>query len=124
MSCRLLEESFPNDIASVPRARRVAAEASSRKLGPEEVEIVRLLTSELVTNCVQHGVGPISVTVDVDDHRLCVSVRDGGVAAVTVQPTNPDPGGHGLRLVAAMSSGWEQVSAEPTEVRFWLDLAG
>lgn len=123
MTRRLLHQSFPNEVASIQRARGAAADVSRGLVGDDDVEVVRLLTSELVTNCVQHGHGSIDVSVDVDDRFLCVSVSDHGEAPVRIPPRTPRAGGHGLRLVEAMSAGWEQVSEGPTEVRFWLEVA-
>jgi anti-sigma regulatory factor (Ser/Thr protein kinase) len=90
-------------------------------------ERARLLASELVTNSVRHvGAGPnapISVSVDLDDDRLRVTVDDVGHGDVRVRPEQERAagGGYGLFLVDAMADRWG-TSPVPHGTRVWFEL--
>jgi len=68
---------------------------------------VMLLTSEVLTNAVDHGQAPFTTTVEVDMARLRVGVRDSS----TVQPELRDPtvtefGGRGVQFLERLASRW------------------
>jgi anti-sigma regulatory factor (Ser/Thr protein kinase) len=68
---------------------------------------VMLLTSEVLTNAVDHGQAPFTATVEVDLKRLRVGVRDSS----TVQPELRDPtvtefGGRGVQFLERLASRW------------------
>ncbi|WP_454850544.1 SpoIIE family protein phosphatase [Promicromonospora soli] len=68
---------------------------------------VMLLTSEVLTNAVDHGQAPFTATVEVDLERLRVGVRDSS----TVQPELRDPtvtefGGRGVQFLERLASRW------------------
>ncbi|MCP2263323.1 SpoIIE family protein phosphatase [Promicromonospora thailandica] len=68
---------------------------------------VMLLTSEVLTNAVDHGQAPFTATVEVDADRLRVGVRDSS----TVQPELRDPavtefGGRGVQFLERLASRW------------------
>lgn len=68
---------------------------------------VMLLTSEVLTNAVDHGQAPFTATVEVDMERLRVGVRDSS----TVQPELRDPavtefGGRGVQFLERLASRW------------------
>ncbi|MFC8799456.1 SpoIIE family protein phosphatase [Promicromonospora sp. NPDC057138] len=68
---------------------------------------VMLLTSEVLTNAVDHGQAPFTATVEVDTNRLRVGVRDSS----TVQPELRDPtvtefGGRGVQFLERLASRW------------------
>jgi anti-sigma regulatory factor (Ser/Thr protein kinase) len=96
-------------------ASRLALAGLEDRLDPNVLFDIRLLVSELVTNCVKHGaVGPeesIVLTVDLGDQRVRVSVADQGPGFE--QPETPvseaaaEAGsGWGLFLVDQLSDGW------------------
>ncbi|MFC4052888.1 ATP-binding protein [Actinomadura syzygii] len=69
----------------------------------------RLIVSELVTNAVQHGDGPVAVHVfkDERDGLPVIEVRDGGLGWPVVQPENrAATSGRGLTLVACLACDW------------------
>lgn len=67
------------------------------------VDDVTLLVSELVTNAVRHGVGPIELFMVYRDGRLLCEVRDDGVGAPYPRSaTVDDTSGRGLELVARL----------------------
>jgi anti-sigma regulatory factor (Ser/Thr protein kinase) len=82
--------------------------------GHPGLERVTLLTSELVTNSVNHSGsrrdgGTIAVTVRAAADRVRVEVTDDGAATVPVVCRDDDlaDGGRGLRLVEAYSLIWD-----------------
>jgi anti-sigma regulatory factor (Ser/Thr protein kinase) len=87
----------------------------------------RLLATELVTNSVRHaGAGPmapISVTVDIDEHRLRVAVEDTGHGEVRVRPeeVREAGSGYGLFIVETMSDRWG-TSRRPEGTIVWFEL--
>lgn len=105
----------------VRHARRAVAEAC-RGMARDLVEIAQLLTSELVTNALQHGAGDISVEVTRSPRTLRVSVDDES----DNQPRHTTAGveqirGRGLMLVEALSSRWGVISRD-TGKSVWFEL--
>jgi serine/threonine-protein kinase RsbW len=97
-----------------PRAaRETLRERLGQKLDPEVVEIAEVLLSELVTNCVLHGVaaGPrswIDITASIFPTSLWVEVCDGG-PPFEHDPRLPaldEPSGRGLYIVDQLASRW------------------
>ena len=60
------------------RARALVEQVLERGGHAELVDTAVLLTSEVVTNAVEHAGGPVSVRVRCDDHVLRVEVADAG----------------------------------------------
>lgn len=89
---------------------------------------LRLLVSELVTNCVRHGSpredASVELAVRVAARKIRVEVRDDGSGFVP-DPSRPrgPHGGYGLYLVERMSSRWGVEGDDGTRVWFELDLA-
>lgn len=96
-------------------ASETSAAATARSLLRSElssqpadlIEDAELVVSELVSNAVRHGSGPITLTLEESDSgvRLCVS------SASATDPTLTDagaqsPGGRGLAIIAALAADW------------------
>lgn len=95
----------------------------SRRLPPRTVEAAQLVVSELVTNAIKYGSGPVELSLAVTDDCLSVTVRDGDTTLPT--PRSADParvGQHGLEIVAALSREVE-IRREPSGKRVTAHLA-
>jgi len=92
--------------SEVGHARRHVA-AACDGLPRDVVEVAKLLTSELVTNAMEHGGGDIAVTVERASSELRVAVRDGGSGGLRAGGRDHDrTGGRGLMLVESLSASW------------------
>lgn len=120
----LAELTFANTVESIRTARDAVAAAVVGHVSSEDVEIVRLLTSELVSNSFRHGRGPIRLSVVRIGGTVSVTVCDEGEGEVRIRAHDTGPGGHGMRLIEEMSGGWEQLAGEGTQVRFWVPAVG
>ena len=111
---------------AVAAARRAIEQLADREQ-LERVDDLRLLVSELVTNCVIHGgAGPedlVQVTVDKPDDYIRVEVRDRGrgwtkrTRSRELDSAEP-PGGGGLMLVGEIADRWGIKSENGTCVWF------
>ena len=121
------------EIAGGPKAplsaRAKLSEKFDDRLGGPVVDNMRLLVSELVTNCVVHGGasadGAIRIRARVDDVCVHTEVCHDGPRFVAPSSDDPDltePGGLGLFLVEQMSSAWGIEEASETCVWFELCL--
>jgi anti-sigma regulatory factor (Ser/Thr protein kinase) len=90
-------------------ARRFLDETLQRWGHGEDVaEDARLLLSELVSNAVVHAKSPMSVSIRSQPSGLRVSVADESPIPPIPRlgAVNGSIGGHGLRLIAALSESW------------------
>jgi anti-sigma regulatory factor (Ser/Thr protein kinase) len=107
------------------QARRIIAEELSALLSPRDLDDVKLMVSELVTNGIVHGrhEGEVPVMLDlrVNGDIRCAVLDAGQGFAEPVQPEQR-MGGWGLRLVEQLSDRWGmECSPERTEVWFERD---
>jgi transcriptional regulator with XRE-family HTH domain/anti-sigma regulatory factor (Ser/Thr protein kinase) len=102
-----LRKELPRDDAA-PALARVAVAVTAVGVPTQQFEDALLLTSELVTNSVQHppeGVEFLTLEVSVDSRVLRVVVADGGPDRI--RPRSPDAhGGWGLTIVIETASRW------------------
>ncbi|MBY9074859.1 SpoIIE family protein phosphatase [Nocardioides sp. WL0053] len=84
-------------------ARHLAERAVPRTLIDEAV----LTTSELLTNAIVHGVGPIDVRLRTNDREVLIEVQDRATFQPRkLRPTSEDEHGRGLQIVAALAKRW------------------
>lgn len=112
-----------SDASAPARARHYVA-SQCVHLPPDRLDVVLLLTTELVNNALWHGRGDPKLDVQVEAGVVAVGVSDEGGGEVRV-PTDfrwPETG-HGLRLVDALSDRW---GVEPLRgargKRVWFEL--
>jgi anti-sigma regulatory factor (Ser/Thr protein kinase) len=100
--------SLPADPISVRRARHFVADAAARAgFAPETIDLASVAASELVTNAVVHGRGPISVRTVLDPTALRVEVQDTASELPHRVTTDDERArGRGLAIVDAFSQQW------------------
>ena len=98
------------DLPRHPTAARLARRALAGELRglPENLaEVALVLTSELVTNAVDHGRGAITLSVSRDERGLTVRVTDEGADEPVVRAHAPAAlNGRGMQLVDALAATW------------------
>ena len=78
----------------------------------EPLEDVLLVVSELVTNAVLHGGGPLTVALSFTPPDLIIAVTDRGSADPSRRhPTGDDEYGRGLGIVDRLSTSWHVAHA-------------
>ncbi|HEX8804913.1 MAG TPA: ATP-binding protein [Acidimicrobiales bacterium] len=101
---------FPlgRDASEIGRARHLAASTLSGWGVASELGGVELVVSELVTNALAHGSGPIELHVGLDGERLRIEVHDAGASASAPVPESGagTVGGWGLQLVDQLVDDW------------------
>jgi anti-sigma regulatory factor (Ser/Thr protein kinase) len=111
------------DAWTAGRARRYVT-SLCKDLPTDTVEVVRLLTTELVTNALWHTAGEAWLDVKVEEHLVTVGVTDKGGGEVRIANDYRWPeSGHGLRLVDGLSDRWgSEPTHNPTGKRVWFEL--
>ncbi len=96
---------------AVMHARRFTARRLRAWGASEQVDVVQLVVSELVTNAVVHTQGDVRLDLTLAGDRLRVSVTD-SMPRTPVKPRAVDwdsTGGRGIMLVEAVSAAWGSV---------------
>jgi len=114
---------FAPEPRSSSRARRLVAQ-SLVDVPPDRVEVVLLLTTELVANAVRHGDGPVGLHVAWGDGDVRVDVEDQSPEWPVLRPVDAEAlNGRGLQLVAGLCSDWG-VEPAGTGKTVWFTLQG
>src|SRR5262249_26740440 len=111
------------DPGQVAGARRLVSDYL-RDRGEEDGEVAVLLTSELVTNAILYGHGPLELRAHTEGSALRIEVRDQEPASPPVLRSDADLteiGGRGLQLVDTLADGWGW-SAEAEGKVVWFEL--
>jgi anti-sigma regulatory factor (Ser/Thr protein kinase) len=111
-----VDTTLPRSTDSVGAARRLVNEHTST-LTAEQRDEVALMVSELVTNALVHGIGTISLLIDLEIDAVRIEVSDEGNVALAPSPTPGAHGGWGLRIVDQLADDWG-VLAGSTKVWF------
>ena len=126
-SAEVTEFQIPGGPHAPLSARARLSESLDERLESPVIDDMRLLVSELVTNCVLHGGatddGAITVRAAVRGDRVKTEVCHDGPSWVAPdhEPDLGSPGGLGLFLVEQMSDSWG--IAENRETCVWFELA-
>ena len=105
---------LPSDLASVGAARR-QINARLSTLAPQQLDDAILATSEVVTNAIVHGEGPVRVRAWAGPHGARVEVGDAGAGTPCpgTDVGNDDDAGRGLFIVGAVTTRWGSLQAVP-----------
>jgi two-component sensor histidine kinase len=101
-----------HDAASAALVRhQLARDLASYDLPTDTIENAILVASELVGNAIRHtsasDAGTLDVSWDVDEKGVLISVGDSSeVPPVARLGRADEPGGRGLRIVAAVTDDW------------------
>ncbi|NAZ77583.1 ATP-binding protein [Kineococcus sp. T13] len=69
--------------------------------------IAELLTSELVSNALEHGSGPVVLSLTHDDEGILVGISDSEQRVPSLRTQNPAAtAGRGIALVDALATTW------------------
>ena len=107
----------------VAEARRLVSDYL-RDRGEEDGEVAVLLTSELVTNAILYGHGPLELRAHTEGSALRIEVRDQEPASPPVLRSDADLteiGGRGLQRVDTLADRWGW-SAEAEGKVVWFEL--
>lgn len=113
----------PAEVAPARRAVVERVRAWGVPLNDEAVDTIGLVASELITNAVVHGRGPVSVALYHRPGHLIIDVLDGNRAVPLVGAAgHEDEGGRGVALVCQLAerSGWELTELGK---RVWAEIA-
>jgi anti-sigma regulatory factor (Ser/Thr protein kinase) len=111
--------------ASVPTARHVVVTLLRAWDVPQDLDDAALLTTELVSNVIDHVGGEATFTVEVDSSGdwLWIAVVDGSAIPPVVRELDRDrPRGRGLRLLQAIATRWGSDEVGDGK-RVWFELA-
>jgi anti-sigma regulatory factor (Ser/Thr protein kinase) len=87
-------------------------------------ESVLLLLTELVSNSIRHGSGPVDVDLGRNSHGLVLGVRDRSDLMPGRQPASADAeGGRGLFVVDALATRWWVSSHRLGGKTVWCEFA-
>jgi anti-sigma regulatory factor (Ser/Thr protein kinase) len=117
---------LPCEPASVPEARRLAADVAIHYLDETQFQAFELAVTELVSNAVRHAGEPdedIRLAVTPKDGYVCVQVTDAGPGLVPRPGAldADDNGGFGLFIVEQLTRRWG-VTRENSKTRVWFEL--
>jgi signal transduction histidine kinase len=105
------EWQLPAETASVPLARRLATDALT-DVPQRTLEVVALVVSELVTNCLRHAGTDLHLKVTQRSDHVQVEVSDHGRGRPARKSPPPSVAhGRGLQIVQALTRGWGVVPA-------------
>jgi anti-sigma regulatory factor (Ser/Thr protein kinase) len=98
---------LPHTLAAPGLARRYVTSRSAT-WPADLVELIVLLTSELVTNAVVHGRGPVHLLLVEDGDRLRVEVGDGEprLPDGAAKATDSEVSGRGLMILDRFADRW------------------
>jgi anti-sigma regulatory factor (Ser/Thr protein kinase) len=123
MDAHTLDLTLAPEAGSVAEARTRVCDAIAPEFGDNEVERLKLLVSEVVTNAVRHGNGSDPVELHAtwnSEVRIEVSDHGDGFRPTPRIGALDEPGGFGLFLVGRLADRWGVETDTGTTVWFVL----
>ncbi|MGW9397774.1 SpoIIE family protein phosphatase [Streptomyces sp. NPDC055642] len=104
---RVADWTLPPDVSVVGTARRLVEQQLAAWRLDEAVYTTELIVSELVTNAIRYGKGPVRLRLIHDQERLLSEVTDANSVSPHLRHARmSDEGGRGLYIVMRLSSRW------------------
>lgn len=105
------------------QARRLVRDVLEKVRATQILDDALLIVSELATNAVRYGAGPISAHISVDDRALTIAIQDARASDLPYPRvlTQTEPDGRGMHLVSAMASRWGWHRNQDSKV-VWAEL--
>lgn len=96
------------DASAVPLARKLLSERMANGWPAGVCRAARVVATELLSNAVRHGRGPVTLSVNLRRNGLAVEVGDGSSLAPVLRENASmlDESGRGLLMVDQLSAGW------------------
>jgi anti-sigma regulatory factor (Ser/Thr protein kinase) len=122
---RIEPQALPHTLAAPRLARRYV---TSRALTwpAELLDQVVLLTSELVTNAVLHGRGPVELRIEDDGRLIRIEISDGHPDPLPRdgdRPPDTQQSGRGLLIVDSLADRWGyRLHRAPPGKTVWFEL--
>ncbi|MFC1407194.1 MULTISPECIES: ATP-binding protein [Streptacidiphilus] len=102
--------SFPPHLQNVRHARRITRTALAAWDAHDLVDSAETVVSELVTNALQYGRGPVDLTLALTGRHLRIAVTDEGTSLPVPRDAAEDAqSGRGLAIVGMLVESWEVV---------------
>ncbi|MEZ0091040.1 ATP-binding protein [Streptacidiphilus sp. EB129] len=102
--------SFPPHPQNVRHARRITRTALAAWGAPDLIDSAEMLVSELVTNALRYGCGPVDLTLALTGQCLRIAVTDEGTSLPAPREAGEDAqSGRGLSIVETLADSWEVV---------------
>jgi anti-sigma regulatory factor (Ser/Thr protein kinase) len=119
--------SLAHDLTAPGHARALVGElceARHPELGSDAWDVALLLLTELVTNAVRYGEGPVDLALVEDPTLFRVDVADQGHAMPVMDPTADllSDRGRGLLLVESLARAWGVTPVPDVGKRVWFEL--
>jgi DNA-binding NarL/FixJ family response regulator len=104
---RILDATYSADTSSPRHARRDLRTALADAMNQDSLDVIELLTTELVTNAIKHASSTARVAAELSGRRIRVSVTDDGPGLPVRRTARlDDEGGRGLGLVETLAADW------------------
>ncbi|GGQ73583.1 SpoIIE family protein phosphatase [Streptomyces pilosus] len=104
---RVADWTLPRDVSVVGTARRLVDQQLTVWHLQEAAYATELIVSELVTNAIRYGRGPVRLRLIHDQGRLLAEVTDANSVSPHLRHArDSDEGGRGLYIVMRLSSRW------------------
>src|ERR1700744_1186555 len=113
-----LSTDLPRSPEAASAARQLVDDHTTSLAAQQRPDAV-LMVSELVNNAVVHGVGEISLRIDVERDAVRIEVADEGNVAVAPTPEPGAHGGWGLRIIEQLADDWGVLEGS---TRVWFRL--
>lgn len=100
-------KTFPPEPGSLANGRRAVERDLSGLVDPDDLDAVKLLVTEMLSNSVRHATlkpgDEISLSITTYDRRLRIEVEDIGSCFDSSLPRSPDDDGRGLMIIDSLS---------------------